>query len=215
MVGAPGGAHFEFTRINTTPTFLPKKIEDVHEASASMCFVAYPFNVRGICALRPGIPGVSANIEVVSIVDRFSRALAHLLLSERRRRGGVSGEHRLDVTQPRQVHRADVPGRGGGRHAKVLYALRAMFRDNARARWLGSDGVYRRRPAAPGERPFRVQQHLQTDASRRPCSRAIALAWSFGRRSGADPHASGRVLSESSEVEERERRRSVLPKRLP
>ena len=28
-------AHFEFTRINTTPTILPKKIEDVREAGAS------------------------------------------------------------------------------------------------------------------------------------------------------------------------------------
>jgi hypothetical protein len=28
-------AHFEFTRINTTPTILPEKIEDVREARAS------------------------------------------------------------------------------------------------------------------------------------------------------------------------------------
>src|SRR5262245_4419667 len=40
LAGAGGGrtwwAHFEFTRINTTPTFLPKKIEDLHEAGASI-----------------------------------------------------------------------------------------------------------------------------------------------------------------------------------
>ena len=50
--------------------------------------------------------------------------------------------------------------------AKVLYALRAMFRDTTKARWLGSDGVYRRREPAPGEPAFRVQQHLQEEAGR-------------------------------------------------
>jgi hypothetical protein len=31
-----GWAHFEFTRINTTPTFIPKKLEDLHETHEYM-----------------------------------------------------------------------------------------------------------------------------------------------------------------------------------
>jgi polyphosphate kinase len=50
--------------------------------------------------------------------------------------------------------------------ARVLHALRAMFRDTVTSRWLGPDGVYRRRPPGPNEPVFRVQQGLQEDARR-------------------------------------------------
>jgi hypothetical protein len=50
--------------------------------------------------------------------------------------------------------------------AKVLYTLRAMFRDTMKARWLGSNGVYLRREPPPGEPAFRVQQNLQEEAGR-------------------------------------------------
>ena len=51
--------------------------------------------------------------------------------------------------------------------ATVIYALRAMFRDNVKARCLRADGVYQRKQPASGEPLFRVQQHLQDEVQRR------------------------------------------------
>jgi polyphosphate kinase len=123
-------------------------------------------NVRGICALRPGVPALSENIEVVSVVDRFlehSRVYAFL-------NGGDEEVYlaSADWMTRNLDKRVELmfPLDHADHKAKVLHVLRAMFRDNVKARWLGADGVYRKRPPAPGEAPFRVQTHLQEESRR-------------------------------------------------
>ena len=58
---------------------------------------------------------------------------------------------------------------------KVLRALDAAFRDDIKARILGSDGGYRWRPRQPGEEPSRSQIELHRDA-RRAAERARAAS---------------------------------------
>jgi polyphosphate kinase len=124
-------------------------------------------NVRGSCALRPQLPGISATIEVVSIVDRF---LEHSRIFYFFNAGDeevyLASADWMERNLDRRVELM-FPIDDPGHKARVIGVLRAMFRDNVKSWWLGSDGAYRRSTPAPGEPPFRVQEHLQEDAIRR------------------------------------------------
>ena len=124
-------------------------------------------NVRGMCALRPGVPGISETIEVISIVDRFlEHARIYYFMDGGNEQVYLSSADWMSRNLDKRVELM-FPVDDPGHKTSVLYALRAMFRDNVKARCLRADGTYERKQPAPGEQPFRVQQHLQDEARRR------------------------------------------------
>jgi polyphosphate kinase len=126
---------------------------------ASQAGVKIELVVRGICILRPGVPGVSETIRVRSIVGRFlehSRIFAF----------ANGGEREVYIGS------ADWMGRNLDRRVETVVpvldpVLRAvvcddildvLLADNVKARVLHADGSYQRRAVLPGEPRVDAQQ---------------------------------------------------------
>jgi polyphosphate kinase len=118
---------------------------------ASQAGVDVDLIVRGICCLRPGVPGVSDRIRVISIVGRFlehSRAWYF-------RNGGdeevyISSADWMPRNLDRRVEAA-TPVRNPVHRQTVRDLLELMWRDNRQAWDLGPDGAWHQR--RPGEEP--------------------------------------------------------------
>ena len=135
--------------------------------AASQAGVRIKLNVRGICALRPGVPGRSETIEVISIVDRFlEHSRVYYFANGGDEQVYLASADWMSRNLDRRVELM-FPVENPEHKATVIYALRAMFRDNVKARCLQADGAYERKQPASGEPPFRVQQHLQDEVQRR------------------------------------------------
>jgi len=139
-------------------------IEALYAASAAG--VRIRLNVRGICALTPGVAGVSQNIEVVSVVDRFlEHSRIYCFLNGGDEEVYLSSADWMTRNLDKRIELM-FPVESPEHRARVIYALRVMFRDTAKARWLRGDGVYERRAMPPSEPVFRAQEHLQEEARR-------------------------------------------------
>jgi polyphosphate kinase len=136
---------------------------------ASQAGVRVDLNVRGICCLRPGLPGVSENIRVVSIVGRL---LEHSRVYAFER----YGEHTVYIASadlmPRNLdHRVELatPVLAPALQAELLDTLERAFADNQNSWEMDAEGTWTRRTPGPGERPRSVQLELaERYSGRRP-----------------------------------------------
>jgi polyphosphate kinase len=156
-------------------------VRALYDASGSG--VKIRLNIRGICVLRPGVPQLSETIEVVSIVDRFlEHARVYYFHNGGEEHVYLASADWMTRNLDRRVELM-FPVEQAEHKATVLHALRAMFRDNAKARRLDADGVYHRATPARNEPVYRVQQVLQDEARRR------TTAGKSGRVISSTPHA--------------------------
>ncbi|HEX4106690.1 MAG TPA: polyphosphate kinase 1 [Solirubrobacteraceae bacterium] len=126
---------------------------------ASQAGVTVDLNVRGICCLRPGVPGVSDHIRVVSIVGRF---LEHSRIYSFERAGETTviiGS--ADMMERNLDHRVElaVPVQAPGPRAELMDNLERCFADNENAWDLDADGRWSRRQPDP-EHPRNVHREL-------------------------------------------------------
>ncbi len=111
---------------------------------ASQAGVKVRLSIRGVCCLRPGVPGLSDNITVSSVIDRFLEHSRVMYFYH-------GGDDRLFISSadwmPRNLDRRVellVPVEDPAAKARLLSILKLHMQDTAKGRRLLPDGRYER-----------------------------------------------------------------------
>ena len=134
----------------------PEIIDALYRASCAGVKVL--LNVRGVCMLVPGVPGMSENITVVSVIDRYLEHTRIFWFEN-------SGADELYLSS------ADWMPRNLDRRVELMFPilqenirktirdiLMLYFSDNVKAHYLQPDGTWVRRSPLKGEKSLRIQE---------------------------------------------------------
>ncbi len=128
---------------------------------ASQAGVKIDLICRGICALRPKIPGVSDNIRVVSIIDRF---LEHSRIFYFHNNGEpqvyIGSADWMDRNLSRRVEVVFPIENGELKHRIIHEILAICLSDNMKSRELLADGTYRRVQREANQPALRSQERF-------------------------------------------------------
>ncbi|HSC58137.1 MAG TPA: polyphosphate kinase 1, partial [Gemmatimonadales bacterium] len=138
---------------------------------ASEAGVQVDLVVRGICCLRPGLPGVSERIRVVSVVGRFlEHSRAFLFHNAGQEEAFIGSADWMPRNLDRRIE-AVVPVTDPAHRATIRHVLTLMLEDNRQAWDLGPDGDWTQRHPGPGE-PERAAQRILMEQARESGGRA-------------------------------------------
>ncbi len=136
--------------------------EDIINAlyRASCAGVIIDLIVRGICCLRPGIPGVSDNIRVRSIIGRFlEHSRVYYFHADGQEKLYLASADWMDRNVFRRVEIC-FPVEDTELKQRLIGDIDLYLRDNLGAWELQASGVWHKRRVMPGEDPVSAQQTL-------------------------------------------------------
>jgi polyphosphate kinase len=152
-------------RIKVNGLTHPQVIDELYAASEAGARIE--LLVRGVCSLRPGVPGLSENIRVRSVIGRFLEHSRLFLFDANGRNVCFMGSADL---MPRNLdHRVEVvtPIEDETIQAELSATIEALWRDTASSFELDAAGNWQRVQPKKDERPRSGQQVLMRRARRR------------------------------------------------
>jgi polyphosphate kinase len=130
---------------------------------ASQAGVEVKLIVRGICCLRPGIPGVSENIEVRAIIGRFlEHARIYAFANDGNQEVYASS---ADLMNRNMFRRVEIcfPIESKRLYNRILHDLDFYLKDNTQAWLLQPDGRYVQLLNTTNDEPIQAQSLLLTE----------------------------------------------------